>query len=368
MEDRLVMKKVLFTAKNLEFGGVEKSLVRLLNRIDFDRYQVTLVLEEKRGPLLETLDPRVDVQEYRMSSAAFVPLRRAQNFLKRMFWTLRHRNRYDFSCSYCTYSVIGSRLAQAASFNSCLYVHNDYALIYPAEADYHAFFDQLRVNCFAHIVHVSEQSRAGFCKRLPNLSERAVVINNLIDADQIRMLANEPCEYSRDPDETVFIYLGRLSEEQKRITRLLEGMRHALEKRQDIRLLLVGDGPDRAMYEKMIQDLDLAAHVHLYGAQMNPYPFLAAADCLILTSDFEGFPVVYYEALILHKNIITTVPTSDEWIDMVDYSDVIGKTAAAAADAMVRFEPHSLPALHMEEANQKRMRRLMGLVEQGGTR
>lgn len=368
MEDRSVMIKILFTAKNIEFGGVEKSLVRLLNRFDFDRCRVTLVLEEKRGPLLETLDPRVDVQEYRMSSAAFVPLRRAQNFLKRMFWTLRHRNRYDFACSYCTYSVIGSRLAQAASSNSCLYVHNDYALIYPAAADYVAFFGQLRSDRFAHIVHVSEQSRSGFCRRMPNLAERTLVINNLIDAEQIRKLANEPCAFSRDPDETVFIYLGRLSEEQKRITRLLEGMHQALQKRQDIRLLLVGDGPDRAMYEKKIQDLDLAAHVHLYGAQMNPYPFLAAADCLILTSDYEGFPVVYYEALILHKNIITTVPTSDEWVDMADYSDVIGKNAAAAADAMVRFVPHALPALQMEEANQERMRRLMELVEQGGAR
>ena len=107
------MKNLIFFSKHMEIGGLEKSLLNLLNGLDFDRYRVTLVLEEKRGAFLEQLDRRVRVEEYRLSVCPFVPLRKLINFTRRRLWTRKNRGKYDFSCSYCTYSVIGSRLSQA---------------------------------------------------------------------------------------------------------------------------------------------------------------------------------------------------------------------------------------------------------------
>ena len=49
------------------------------------------------------------------------------------------------------------------------------------------------------------------------------------------------------------------------------------------------------------------------------------ADYIILTSDFEGFPVTYLEAITLNKNIITTFPTSDDVVDINKYGYVISK-------------------------------------------
>ena len=49
------------------------------------------------------------------------------------------------------------------------------------------------------------------------------------------------------------------------------------------------------------------------------------ADYIILTSDYEGFPVTYLEALVLNKSIITTIPTSDDLIDINDYAYVVSK-------------------------------------------
>ena len=60
------MKKILFSAVNLEMGGVEKALVMLINnlanRLDDNgknKYKVTLVLEEKKGIFLSQLDSKV---------------------------------------------------------------------------------------------------------------------------------------------------------------------------------------------------------------------------------------------------------------------------------------------------------------------
>ena len=52
---------------------------------------------------------------------------------------------------------------------------------------------------------------------------------------------------------------------------------------------------------------------------------MAKADYIILTSDYEGFPVTYLEAITLNKDIITTIPTSDDYIDIKEYAHIISK-------------------------------------------
>ena len=49
-------KKLLFAAYNLDLGGIEKALINLLNLIDYNKYEVTLVLEKKEGIFLNQLN------------------------------------------------------------------------------------------------------------------------------------------------------------------------------------------------------------------------------------------------------------------------------------------------------------------------
>ena len=50
------------------------------------------------------------------------------------------------------------------------------------------------------------------------------------------------------------------------------------------------------------------------------------ADYVILTSDYEGFPVTYLEAIVLNKKIITTIDVSDDAINMgKDYAFIVSK-------------------------------------------
>ena len=61
------MKKLLFISKHMEIGGMERALLNLLNTLCKRHYKITLILEEKKGPLLEYLDPDVEVLEYKLS-------------------------------------------------------------------------------------------------------------------------------------------------------------------------------------------------------------------------------------------------------------------------------------------------------------
>ena len=61
----------------------------------------------------------------------------------------------------------------------------------------------------------------------------------------------------------------------------------------------------------------LEDNIILLGAKKNPYPYFKISDCVILTSDYEGYPVVFLESFILNKPIITT--------KVSDYEQVEGK-------------------------------------------
>lgn len=354
------MKRVVFFARDLEIGGVERALVNLCGALA-ESCEVTLVLQERRGALLPELDARVRVRTMPRARLPAGWLRRAGNALLLALWAARHAGCYDFSCAYCTYLVSGARLARLVSRSSCLYVHNDYSLIYPERADFEAFFRALGAARYRRLLFVSNESREAFAARLPALREKTHVLGNLLGAERLYRLAEQPCPFRRKEGETVFLFLGRLEEEQKRLSRLLEAFRLARERRGDLLLLLVGDGPARADCETWVKTHKAGAFVRLCGAQRNPYPWLMAADCLVLASDYEGFPVVCCEALALGRGVISTIPVSDERIDLRDRAVICEKSAEALAAAMAAWTPQTREKLDAAELDRQRLAALRSL-------
>ena len=54
----------------------------------------------------------------------------------------------------------------------------------------------------------------------------------------------------------------------------------------------------------------------------NPYPYLKESDCLLMSSQFEGYPVVFVESMILNKPIVTTL-VSDANKDIKDKFGIV---------------------------------------------
>ena len=60
--------------------------------------------------------------------------------------------------------------------------------------------------------------------------------------------------------------------------------------------------------------------------QKNPYPYIKEADYVVLTSDYEGFALIYQEAMVLNRPIIGTVNVSDSQMDIGrDYANIVSK-------------------------------------------
>lgn len=311
-------KDLLFANVNLNIGGIERAQVNLLNRIDYSKYNVTLVLEENKGELLNKVPEEVNIKEVKVSNNKIVVLRKLINVVRKLIFKILNYNNYDFSCCYTTYSYSSNKIALMSSTNSSFYVHSDYSNVYDNEKDFREFFDTRNINEFKSIIFVSNESKNSFLKYYKKLENKTHVFNNFIDIDEIISKSNEEIKEKKPKSKKLFVFVGRLDDSSKKLKRAIN-LAHNI---KDIELWIIGDGPDRKMYEEYNSNND---RVKFLGRKTNPYPYIKESDYFILTSDYEGFPVTYLESIVLKKNIITTINTSDESINMKDYAYIISK-------------------------------------------
>ena len=315
-------RKLLFTAVNLEVGGIETSLLNLLNNINYDKYEVDLILEEKKGVLLDKVNTKVNIKEIKVSQNKIVLIRKIINCCRKLFFYLFNHNKYDFSCCYATYSYSCNVLTRIASRNSTLYVHSNYRDLYHKEQEFKDFFDKRNIRLFKKIIFVSNESRTSFLEIYPDLQSKTEVLNNFIDIDLIQEKSHEQILIKKKKDKILFVFVGRLDDSSKKLGRAI----NLVDKIEEIELWIVGDGVDKKLYEHMVQEKNLQERVMFLGRQSNPYPYMMKADYIILTSDYEGFPVTYLEAIVLNKTIITTINVSDEAINIKkDFGYIISK-------------------------------------------
>ncbi|MBE6157909.1 MAG: glycosyltransferase [Firmicutes bacterium] len=312
-------KRLLFTAYNLDLGGIETALVNLLNRINYDKYEVTLVLEKKEGILLDKLDKRVNVREVKVSNSKNIVVRKTLNFARKLIFKIFNYHKYDFSCCYATYSYSSSKLALIGSKNSSLYVHSDYRNIYN-EDEFYKFFNSRNVDQYRKIIFVSNESKDGFIEKYSSLSNKCLVFNNFIDVDEVIKNSNENISINKSKNK-LLVFVGRLDDNSKKVSRQINLVKNI----DNLDLWIVGDGSDRSKYEQEVVDNKLEDRVIFLGAKKNPFPYMKQADYIILTSDYEGFPVTYLEAIALNKKIITTIGVSDSDIDISKYAFIIDK-------------------------------------------
>jgi glycosyltransferase involved in cell wall biosynthesis len=79
-----------------------------------------------------------------------------------------------------------------------------------------------------------------------------------------------------------------------------------LRKHRDVRLTILGEGPQRAELEALTRKLDVQDYVSMPGFVNNPLPYVHAAKVFVLSSRFEGFGNVLVEALACGTPVVST--------------------------------------------------------------
>ena len=152
-----------------------------------------------------------------------------------------------------------------------------------------------------------------------------------------------------DPDRTTrwFVSVGRLSPE-KNQARLIRAFARVHRARPETRLLIVGGGPLRESLEGLIASEGLEDAAFLAGAQRNPYALMHAADCFVLSSTYEGQPMVLLEAALCDLPIVSTSFASVTDALPNDTIHVVEQSDDALADGMLAFLDGQVAPSHLD--------------------
>jgi glycosyltransferase involved in cell wall biosynthesis len=173
------------------------------------------------------------------------------------------------------------------------------------------------------IIAVSEGVKQDLVRHFSIRAERIVVLPNPVDLERIRRLATERVDDDVPRDGATIVAAGRLAHIKgfDLLIRAFARLRPSLH----ARLLIVGEGDQRAPLEALIGELQLSDRVALLGTRTNPWKYMARADVVALASRSEAFPNVIGEALALGRPVIATEcsPGVAEYLDHGRYGVLV---------------------------------------------
>jgi glycosyltransferase involved in cell wall biosynthesis len=277
--------RIAFILAALDAGGAER-IIDLLSRAALAQgWDVTIVtFDRPADPIFHPYDARVRLRRLALPVAAKGPARlflmmRRVRALRRLL----REERFDVAVSFLTKINVLALLARIGTGIPVIVSERNNPLRQRSGAVWRILLDRLYPTAAA-IVMQTERSK--ICLP-PGQRARAVVIPN-------PMLA--PAAEPRPPAPPTIVAVGRLNE-QKGFDLLLNAFAGIADRIPDWRLVIFGEGPDRAALEHQISALSLTARAFLPGASATPGAWIAAGDLFVLSSRYEGFPNVLAEAM-----------------------------------------------------------------------
>jgi CDP-glycerol glycerophosphotransferase len=368
-------QKMLIYIGPLNRNGITTAAKNLLSNISHDKFDVSVLVpfsktDEERRIEWNNLDPNVRVlfrfgnftgsakanyeRILRLKSLRFQVggATKHQSELWQREWSrLFGDTQFDHLVDFTGYSPFwGSLFLGAPSGSKTIWQHNDLT----ADANRTVHGDKPLYNNlnkvfslykqFDKIVSVSEQLMQVNREALatPETKSRFDWSPNSIDIEgMLRKASAKGRDTKQSSSIFTFVNVGRLSPE-KNQQRLINAFAEAQRTNPNIRLLLIGDGPCRADLQAQVHQLELSSKVRFAGSVDNPYPAMCEADCMVVSSNYEGQPMVILEALTLGLPVITTPFKSVEGAFPDGGGVVVPASCRALAKAMATAATHGI--------------------------
>ena len=172
---------------------------------------------------------------------------------------------------------------------------------------WHFIFDSWTAFLCSKEICVSKAVKEFTAIKAPFMKNKLVVIYNGIQFDKREgQTKYKPVVLSESlKKKFIFGAVGRLTY-QKGYAYLIEAFKILIEKKYEVGLIIIGEGPDRKFLSKLIEELDLEKSVFLMGYQKYPDPYYHEMDVFVMSSLFEGFGLVAVEAMHFGLPIIAT--------------------------------------------------------------
>ncbi len=320
-------KKLLVAIDSLGSGGAEKSLINLLNFIDYNKVSVDLLLFGRGGINERFLPENVNIlpvisplpKNNVFNNIVFLMKRLIYSLLLRVYppHTANDDTRrqwfffssdfpvqpqsYDVAFAYAQRmpSLYVAEKVKASKKYSWMNVtiHHSPKL----QKYYNRFFRK-----FSKIICVSDAVRKSFIDCYPHLSDQTETIYDIINPQFIMNLSKLDCPVKKAHGTMNILTVARLNFEQKGYDILIKVCNELKLRGTNFHWNILGEGKDKAEIESMISEFGLEKEVTLLGTVANPYPYFIHSDIYVQTSRYEGYGLSIAEARLLNIPIVTT--------------------------------------------------------------
>lgn len=327
-------KQLLIVSGGMEIGGIERSLLGLLGALDYEKYDVDLLLFSVKGELLPLIDKRCNLlpeipQCAAMTEPVSVTLKRFPLIAANRLWhKFRVRQKYGINdaavfellSSYWKSCVklmpsLKKKYDAAISFmwpheyvakkvkarKKIAWIHTDYTVAtmnFKKDAKTWAAFDR--------IAGVSDDVCAAFKKVYPLLADKLVTVENILSPVFVRAQAQaEKPEEMVDTACKTVVSVGRFCRA-KAFELVPRYCRIMLDSGCKFKWYLIGYGGDEKLIKEETEKYGVEDTLIILGKKTNPYPYMAACDAYVQPSRYEGKAVTVREAQILGRPVIIT--------------------------------------------------------------
>lgn len=320
-------KKILFYTSGVGLGGVEKVILEVLREIDKSKFDIKLALQYENENLFENEIPKEINYKYmlpqKIIDKSLYYRERKKNILYKILYSfMLSYEKYIIKKNYLKFSkdreiVIDFKsgdflklinLENGIDKKRVCWLHGEITKLNKYEKRKNFLRENL--NKCDKVVCICEDMKNGVTKEMPELEEKLQVIYNPFDIEKIKTKSNDYLEIKDEEkkllEDNYIIMVSRLDNIQKDFDTIIKAFKIANQKRKDIKLYLLGDGPDKEKIENMIKAEGLQEHIKLLGVKKNPYPWIKKSKLLVHSSRYEGFGLVLVEALILGKLVISS--------------------------------------------------------------
>lgn len=325
-------KQLLFVYSSMMIGGSTTALLGLLNTIDYNEYDVDLLLYKAEGPMLKYVPKEVNILPAARKTDSKVgrifKMLFSGHLIPAFFHNLKYKKKLGLMSQDLAFAknstcrrlnkqydaaIGGLELWPNAYVNEMAdakarisWIHTDYTKV-----PYIPCLEEHSLQKSDYIICVSPSLTEQFKQLMPSVADKVHTLENILSTKLVRRMAEEEISDTAvfDRDGFKIITVARLDISSKRLDRAIRVLARLRKDGIPVTWYVVGDGPDRATLEALIAEENVQDSFILLGARSNPYPYLKHCNLFALVSDYEGKPVSVTEAQILG---LPTVVTSYE--------------------------------------------------------
>ena len=317
-------KNILISHVHMQTGGIETSLVNLLNSLDKNKYNIDLLLFYPTGKLMDLIPDWVNIvpiwNTNKRNHKLLKNIILSRNIICRIIKNIIcnpmtaklfiPKKKYDVAIAYSGYSnFIDTVVGKSNATNKFIWVHADFLTQYNIDENFRKKFKQIykKYKYFNKIVVVSKSAAENFKKLCPELSRKVTFQWNI---NKERIIENSTdTKINLDKNYYNIVAIARLAK-YKGIERLVETANLLKQNGSlNFKIYVLGDGPNKKPIQKRIDELNLNNNFALLGNIDNVFTIIKQADLYVSPSDSEGFSSVTLEALISNLPVVAT-PTS----------------------------------------------------------